>query len=70
MELSLCTNSDFLIPKSLKPSVVDLRPQTMDYVRLKSPSIKYQRCLPSGCTDTEVRKFEFVSKTQILSHTI
>ena len=40
--------------------------QTMISVRSNNLSSKYQRFTPSGCK--EIRSFEFVAKTQFLSH--
>ena len=62
------TNSDFLIPLSLQPNVVDLRYFTLwiRSVRLSSSSLKYQRFSLSGCKDIGNSKYEFVAKTQLL----
>ena len=63
-ELSFATNSDFRTLISYTTSC--RRPliiQTMNYVRTKSRSLKYQRFTPLYCTDIGVRKFEFVAKT-------
>ena len=38
----------------------------MDLVRSDDLSLKYQRCTSSGCKDIDIRKFEFVAKTQFL----
>ena len=38
----------------------------MNSVRSKSLSLKYHRFTASGCKDIEIRKFEFVAKTQFL----
>ena len=38
----------------------------MNSVKLNNLSLKYQRFTPSGCKDVGTRKFEFVTKTQIL----
>ena len=35
--------------------------------RSNNLSLKYQRSTPSDYKDTEIRKFEFVAKTQFLS---
>ena len=40
--------------------------QTMNSVKSNSLSLKYRRFTPSGCKDIEIRKFEFVAKTQFL----
>ena len=40
--------------------------QTMNSVRSKSQRLKYQRFTPHGFKDKEIRKFEFVEKTQFL----
>ena len=40
--------------------------QTMNSVRSINLSLKYQRFRPSGCKDTDIRKFEFVAKTLLL----
>ena len=58
------TNSDFLIPFSLQPNIVDVK--TMNSVRSNHLSLKYQRFTPSGYKDIGIRKFEFVAKTQFL----
>ena len=53
----LATNSEFLIPISLKPQ--RCRPQifqTINSVRSKNLSLKYQRFRPSGCKDIGIRK--------------
>ena len=60
------TNSDFLIPISLKPNVVDNRNQTMQSVRLNNVSLKYQSFTSSGWKNIGIRKFEFVAKTQLV----
>ena len=39
----------------------------MKSVRSNSLSMKYQKFTPSDCKDIEIRKFEFVAKTQLLS---
>ena len=39
--------------------------QTINSVRSKSLSLKYQRFTPSCCKNIEMRTFEFVAKTQI-----
>ena len=39
----------------------------MNFVDSNNLSLKYQRYTPSGCLDIEVRKCEFVAKTQFLS---
>ena len=38
----------------------------MNSVRANSLSLKYHRFTASGCKDIEIRKFEFVAKTQFL----
>ena len=44
------TNTDFLIPISLQPSVVDLKIfQSMNCVKLKNQSLKYLGFTPPGC---------------------
>ena len=40
--------------------------QTMNSVRPKSLSLKYQRFTPSDFKEIGIRKFEFVAKTQFL----
>ena len=40
--------------------------QTNNSVRSNSLSLKYHRFTPSGFEDIEIRKFEFVAKTQFL----
>ena len=40
--------------------------QTMNAVRLKNGSLKYQRLTSSGCKDIRITKIEFVGKTQFL----
>ena len=42
--------------------------QTMNLVRINSLSLKYERFSPTGCKDIGNRTFEFVAKTQFLSH--
>ena len=61
-ELSLRTNSDFLIPKSLQPNVVELF-QTMNSVRSNNQSLKYQRCKLSVEKNIGIRTIQFVTKT-------
>ena len=62
-DLSLYHNTDFRIPISLQPNVVD-----PGYVKLWIPnlSLKYKRFTPSGCKDIEFSKFEFAANTQLL----
>ena len=38
----------------------------MNYVKSNNKSLKYQRVTTSGRGDKEIRKFEFVAKTQFL----
>ena len=38
----------------------------MNFCRSNNQSLKYQRFTPSGWKDLEIRKFEFVAKTQFL----
>ena len=38
--------------------------QTVNSVRSNNLSLKYQRFKPSDCEDIEIKKFEFVAKTQ------
>ena len=59
------TNSDFLIPLSLQPNVLDLRYFIIS-VGSNSLSLKYQRFNPSGCKDIGIRKISFEAKTQLL----
>ena len=40
--------------------------QTNNSVRSNNLSLKYQRFIPTGCRDIEIRKFEVVAKTQFL----
>ena len=42
----------------------------MKSVRSKYLSLKYQMFTPSGCKDIEIRKFEFVAKTQLIYKTL
>ena len=51
--LVFATNSDFLIPISLQPNVVDLK--YMVSVRSNNLSFKYQKFTPSGCKDKGIR---------------
>ena len=53
------TNSDFLIPIILQPSVVDRSKifLTMNYVGSILLGLKYQRFTPLGCKDIGIRKF-------------
>ena len=52
----------FLISISLQPEKF----QTMNSGRSGNLSLKYQRFTSSGCNDIEIRKFEFMAKTQFL----
>ena len=64
----IATNSDFLIPISLQPNVVDLRYFKLSILlgqKISVWNIKVGK--PSGCTDMRIRKFEFVAKTQFLN---
>ena len=66
-ELSFChklwfSNSYNLATHSPRPLIF----QTINSVRSNSLSLKYQRFTPSGCKDIEVRKCDFVAKTQFL----
>ena len=61
----LATNSDFLIPISLQPAVVDL-----SYFRLSISNtliLKYQRFTSSVWKYIRIRKVELVAKNQFLS---
>ena len=40
--------------------------QSMNYDKSISLNLKYQRFTITGCTEIEIRKFEFVAKTQFL----
>ena len=69
-ELSLCNKIWFSNPyvfstQCSKPLIF----QTMKYVRLNNPSLKYQRFTPTSSRDMGIRTFEFVAKTQILCQT-
>ena len=60
------TNSNFLIPLSLQPNVVELR-----YFKLRirfdqKPKFEIKSFTPPGCIDIGIRKFELVPKTQLL----
>ena len=59
-ELNVCHKLKF--PISLQPDAVDLL-----YFQLLILSFKYQRFTPSCGKDIEIRKFEFLAKTQFLS---
>ena len=64
-ELSLCNKLKFPIPISSQPNVVDLMIfQTMNSVRFKYLSLKYQRSTTSGCKAIEITNFELVANTQ------
>ena len=66
-ELSLCNKLWFSNPYIF--STQCSRPlifQTMKYVRLNNPSLKYQRFTPTSSRDIGIGTFEFVAKTQIL----
>ena len=57
------TNSDFLIPISLQPTVADLR-NLEEWIMLSDNlSLKYLRFTPLGCKDIEIIKIKFVAKT-------
>ena len=67
MELSLWyklrfSNTSIFATQCRRPQIF----QTMNYVRSKSLSLKYQGFLPSDSRDIEIRKFKFVAKTQFL----
>ena len=65
-ELSLCNKLWFSNPYIF--STQCCRPlifQTMNYVRLSNPSLKYQRFTPTGCRDIGIRKFDFVAKNSV-----
>ena len=38
--------------------------QTINSLRLNNLSLKYQMFMPSGCKDIQIKKFEFVTKTE------
>ena len=60
---AFATNSDFLIPISLQPNVID-QFQTLSFVGLINLCLKYQRFAPSDFTDIGTDHFEFETKTQ------
>ena len=66
-ELSLCHKFRFSDPyifaiRCFRPFIS----QTVNYVGPNNLSLKYKRFTPSGYKDIEIRKFEFVTKTQFL----
>ena len=64
---SLLQTSDYLIPKSLEPNVIDLRFfHKINSVRSNDIHLKYKRFTTSGCKDKGIRKFNFVAKNQFL----
>ena len=42
----------------------------MNSARYKNLSLKYLRLKPKGCKEIEIRKFEFVAKTQFILRTL
>ena len=40
----------------------------MNSIKSNHLSLKYRKFTPSGCKDIEIRKFEFMPKTQFLCH--
>ena len=42
----------------------------MNSVISNNLSLKYQKCTLLGCKDIEIRKFEFVTKTQFLCYIV
>ena len=65
--LSLCHKLKFSNPyifetQCRRPSIF----QTMNSGRSNDLSLKHQRFAPSSCKDIRIRKFEFVTKTQVL----
>ena len=62
--MSFCRKLKFCYPCIL--ATRDCRPlifQTLNFVRTKSLSLKYQRFMPLGCKDLWIRKLKFVRKT-------
>ncbi len=57
------TNSDFQIPISLQPNVVDIRYFKLYPVRLNIQSLKYQTFTLSGCKEIGLQKLMLVTKT-------
>ena len=64
----LATNAKFVISISSTQNRRPLMFQTLNSVRINSLSLKYERFTPTGCKDIGNRTFEFVAKTQFLSH--
>ena len=67
MELSFCHKLKFSKPyvfanQCRRPLIF----QTLNFVRSKNLSLKYQRTTPSVCNDIGIGKFEFLAKTQFL----
>ena len=61
------TNSDFLIPISLEPYVVNLWYfNFLIFLSKKSHSLKFQRFTTLESKDIRIRKSEFVEKSQFL----
>ena len=56
-------NSDSLIALFLQPDVVNV---FQIVVSSNSLSLKYQRLPDSGCKDIAIRKFEFVTRSQLV----
>ena len=76
MELSLCTNYNFLIPISISEAEFkEFEPKLKFQTRLKygwfhlnNKSLKYQRFTQSCCEDIGIRKIKFVAETHIPSY--
>ena len=61
------TNSDFLIPISLEPNVVDLRDFKLWIMLDQTIKVwNIYRFAPTRCKVKEIWKFEFVAKTEFL----
>ena len=66
-ELSFCHKLKYSYPYILATQCRrSLIFQTFNSVKSKNLSLKYQRFIPTGCRDLEIRKFEVVAKTQFL----
>ena len=53
-EQSFVTKSDFIIPISLQPNVVELRLFKLNSVRSNNSSLKHQMFTPSDCKDSHI----------------
>ena len=61
-------NTDVIIMGICNPMSLALIFQTMNSVRSNSLNLKGQKFTAYGCKDVEIRKFEFVVRTQFSSY--